>query len=104
MLYRSTDRLSRRGAPMENLAHSASFQSLDKDAPSKAETKHLGPPAKPVSGQNGLQFTCAFDPVKIKAVPITRLGMMMIPSPFSDQIAQYSAPATRIESASHIIT
>src|SRR4051794_26110308 len=25
MLYRSTDRLSRRGAPMKNLAHSASF-------------------------------------------------------------------------------
>ena len=27
MLYRSTDRLCRRGAPMENLAHSASFHS-----------------------------------------------------------------------------
>ena len=26
---------------MQNLAHSASFESLDKDAPSKAETKHL---------------------------------------------------------------
>src|SRR3984885_10313810 len=48
MLYRSTDRsvvvaLCRCGAPMQNLAHSASFESLDKDAPSKAETKHLGP-------------------------------------------------------------
>jgi hypothetical protein len=32
MLYRSTDRLCRRGAPMENLAHSASFDSKDKDA------------------------------------------------------------------------
>src|SRR4029077_20481541 len=42
MLYRSTDRLCRRGAPMQNLAHSASFESLDKDAPSKAGTKHLG--------------------------------------------------------------
>jgi len=42
MLYRSTDRRSRRGAPMQNLAHSASFESLDKDAPSKAGTKHLG--------------------------------------------------------------
>src|SRR4029077_7429494 len=41
MLYRSTDRLCRCGAPMQNLAHSASFESLDKDAPSKAETKHL---------------------------------------------------------------
>ena len=26
---------------MQNLAHSASFESLDKDAPSKAETKQL---------------------------------------------------------------
>ncbi len=42
MLYRSTDRLSRRGAPVQNLAHSASFESLDKDAPSKAGTKQLG--------------------------------------------------------------
>src|SRR3984957_15366322 len=41
MLYRSTDRLCRCGAPMQNLAHSASFESLDKDAPSKAETKQL---------------------------------------------------------------
>jgi hypothetical protein len=29
---------------MKNLAHSASFESLDKDAPSKAGTKHLAPP------------------------------------------------------------
>lgn len=35
MLYRSTHRLCRRGAPMKNLAHSASFDSEDKDAPSK---------------------------------------------------------------------
>ena len=41
MLYRSTDRLCRCGAPMKNLAHSASFESLDKNAPSKAGTKHL---------------------------------------------------------------
>jgi hypothetical protein len=27
---------------MKNLAHSASLESLDKDAPSKAGTKHLG--------------------------------------------------------------
>src|ERR1700729_4402556 len=42
MLYRSTHRLCRWGAPMKNLAHSASFKSLDKNAPSKAGTKHLG--------------------------------------------------------------
>src|SRR4051812_42682927 len=42
MLYRSTDRLSRRGAPVKNLAHSASFDSCNKNAPSKWGTKHLG--------------------------------------------------------------
>src|SRR4051795_12398178 len=41
MLYRSTDRLSRRGAPVKNLAHSASFDSCNKNAPSKCGTKHL---------------------------------------------------------------
>src|SRR4029077_9901524 len=41
MLYRSTDRLCRRGAPMKNLAHSASFDSEDKDAPSKPGIKQL---------------------------------------------------------------
>src|SRR4051795_7898201 len=41
MLYRSTDRLSRRGAPVKNLAHSASFDSCHKNAPSKCGTKHL---------------------------------------------------------------
>src|SRR5271163_1456645 len=42
MLYRSTDRLCRSGAPMKNLSHSASFESFDKNAPSKLGTKHLG--------------------------------------------------------------
>jgi hypothetical protein len=42
MLYRSTDRRCRCGAPMKNLAHSATFESLDKNVPSKAGTKHLG--------------------------------------------------------------
>src|SRR5213595_1683286 len=41
MLYRSTDRLSRRGAPVKNLAHSASFDSCNKNAPSKCGTKQL---------------------------------------------------------------
>src|SRR4051794_33347478 len=45
MLYRSTDRLSRRGAPVKNLAHSASFDSCHKNAPSKCGTKHLVPSA-----------------------------------------------------------
>src|SRR3712207_4372182 len=42
MLYRSTDRRRRAGAPMENLAHSASFHSNEKSAPSKPGTKQLG--------------------------------------------------------------
>ena len=43
MLYRSTDRRCRRGAPMVNLAHSASFDSSDKNAPSKSGIKYLEP-------------------------------------------------------------
>jgi hypothetical protein len=42
MLYRSTDRLSRGGASVKNLAHSASFDSGVKNAPSKPGIKHLG--------------------------------------------------------------
>jgi hypothetical protein len=41
MLYRSTDRLSRCGAPVKNLAHNASFDSELKGAPSKPGIKHL---------------------------------------------------------------
>jgi hypothetical protein len=52
MLYRSTERPCRRGAPMKNLAQSASFESLDKNAPSKVGTKHrdIGPANGPKSG------------------------------------------------------
>src|SRR3954471_14932412 len=42
MLDRSTHRRRRAGAPMQNLAHSASLQSDEKSAPSKPGTKHLG--------------------------------------------------------------
>ena len=42
MLYRSTDRLSRRGAPVKNLAHSASLDSCVEIAPSKPGIKQLG--------------------------------------------------------------
>src|SRR3954451_22234693 len=48
MLYRSTDRLSRRGAPLKNLAHSASFDSCHKNAPpfvwSRTLMVHYTPP------------------------------------------------------------
>ncbi|MFA0925232.1 hypothetical protein, partial [Xanthomonas fragariae] len=43
LLYRSTDRLCRGGAPMQNLAHSASFHSRENNAPSKPGIKHLTP-------------------------------------------------------------
>ena len=43
MLYRSTDGLCRGGAPMQNLAHSASFDWDHNDDPSKRGIKHLGP-------------------------------------------------------------
>src|SRR3712207_3741962 len=42
LLYRATHRRSRAGAPMKNLAHSASFHSNEKSAPSKPGTKHVG--------------------------------------------------------------
>jgi hypothetical protein len=41
MLYRTTDRLRRAGAPVENLAHSASFHAWEKTTPSKPGIKHL---------------------------------------------------------------
>ncbi len=41
MLYRSTDRRCRCGAPMVNLAHSASFHACWKTAPSNPGIKHL---------------------------------------------------------------
>src|ERR1700692_1945359 len=43
MLYRSTDRRCRRGAAVENLAHSASFHSREYNAPSNRGIKHLAP-------------------------------------------------------------
>src|SRR5215211_6535662 len=42
MLDRSTHRLCRAGAPMENLAHSASFHSRERSAPSNHGIKQLG--------------------------------------------------------------
>jgi hypothetical protein len=58
MLYRSTDRLGRRGAPMESLAHSASFESLDKGAQSKPGTKHL---TSGITKWRATRFTLAVD-------------------------------------------
>src|SRR5665213_1310386 len=50
MLYRSTDCLSRAGASVEYLAHSASFHPAEKIAPSNSGTKHLGREAPPFRG------------------------------------------------------
>src|SRR3954452_7688729 len=44
MLDRATDRRCRAGAPMQNLAHSASLHSGEKSAPSNPGTKHLASP------------------------------------------------------------
>jgi hypothetical protein len=41
ILYCSTDCLSRRGAPVKNLSHSASLQAGLNNAPSNAGTKQL---------------------------------------------------------------
>jgi hypothetical protein len=48
MLYRSTDCLSCRGAPVKNLAHSASFHSTVKIVPSNIGTEHIGYDPSPV--------------------------------------------------------
>lgn len=42
MLYRSTDRLSRCGAAVKNLAHTASLHAEENTAPSKPGIKQLG--------------------------------------------------------------
>jgi hypothetical protein len=42
MLYRSTRRRCRGGAPVKDLAHSASFHSKENNAPSKPGIKQLG--------------------------------------------------------------
>src|SRR5215217_6064928 len=57
MLDRSTHCRRRAGAPMQNLAHSASFHSNEKSAPSKPGTKQLGrqtsgPPTRLAQGRN----------------------------------------------------
>jgi hypothetical protein len=46
MLYRSTHRRCRGGAPVQNLAHSASFHSKENNAPSKPGIKHVKLPVR----------------------------------------------------------
>ena len=54
LLYRSTDRLRRRDAPVEYLSHSASSHSFVNNAPSKPGIKHLVGSALGAAGPNGL--------------------------------------------------
>src|SRR5918995_564708 len=51
MLYRSTDPRCRRGAPMVNLAHSASRHSCEKSAPPNPGIKH---PLEGLTGRSSL--------------------------------------------------
>jgi hypothetical protein len=69
MLYRSTDRRSRCGAAVKNLAHNASFHPPDKNAPSKPGTKHLGPVLESqYSSRCSLSLSCCrFDGHEAKA-------------------------------------
>jgi hypothetical protein len=60
-LYRSTDRLCRCGAPVENLAHSASFHVCEETAPSNPGIKQLGVSLGP--------HDCARCPVELGAAP-----------------------------------
>jgi hypothetical protein len=61
MLYRSTDRLCRRGAAMQNLSHSASLQVWENNAPSKSGIKHLEHAAK---GWKRFFAKAAFDQIE----------------------------------------
>jgi hypothetical protein len=56
MLYRPTDRLRRRGAPVQNLAHSASFHSKEKIAPSKSGIKQVASRSLVDSGMTKLPY------------------------------------------------
>jgi hypothetical protein len=62
MLYRSTDCRCRCGAAVQNLAHSASFHSLENTAPSNPGTKHLATGERPLPPEPE-----PFDPLHAKS-------------------------------------
>src|SRR3954468_12697495 len=64
MLDRSTHRRRRAGAPMQNLAHSASLQSDEKSAPSKPGTKHLRVKWRSGREQPSKPLTCVGQPIE----------------------------------------
>src|SRR4051794_39493914 len=93
MLYRSTDRLRRRGASMKNLAHSASFHSTEKIAPSKAGIKHVGPPAPPASGPPAAPVPGAPAPLGVlffSRVLVRAFGLFSAPASSLDAVASSS--------------
>src|SRR5215207_6053716 len=74
MLYRSTDRLCRAGAPVQYLAHSASFQAGEKSAPSNSGIKHLGG-APPEAGLHFRSRLCLL----ATALPAALLALLAEP-------------------------
>ena len=104
MLYRATDRLCRCGAPVKNLAHSASFESLDKNAPSKSGTKQLGYVDLRVEDCREAGVTKFYAWLRKGAERLApdelqnpRLGLMNIVVELADQSRQISdSPLTRL--------
>jgi hypothetical protein len=78
MLYRSTDRRCRCGAPMKNLAHSASLESLDKNAPSKTGTKQMAcmPLAQGAERQAPQITGWLFQVLAFKCLPVYQLTIL----------------------------
>src|SRR5277367_4641408 len=59
MLYRSTHRRCRGGAPVKNLAHSASFHSKENNAPSKPGIKQLASaPQRALTWRKAALWSC----------------------------------------------
>jgi hypothetical protein len=73
-LYCSTNRLCRCGAPVKNLAHSASLQLLDKIAPSKFGIKQLveGKPLETSFGEDLYKKIFGVDAEVVPASPRLR--------------------------------
>ena len=77
MLYRSTDDLCRRGAPMEYLAHSASFHSLVNIAPSKRGIKHLANNISQMTMQYLHEVRRAFDSLALMLLRAPKVGEVL---------------------------
>jgi len=85
---------------MQNLAHSASFESLDKDAPSKAGTKHLVHQLREFlvalwlsPGRRSLALLIIGTVFVICATPAAQVGLNAWNRPFYEAIAARNFPA-----------